>query len=185
MGIFKKTASGEGALDIYYQALEHEPDPRRRQKLYYQAIEVAAGTGAWYVISDALEHLLLDGEMSRDIPKILKLAEYLKPDARRAFSSAVAELREYGLSLEMVAGAFGLSGKQIGRLIARESGMSYKELLIDLRIARAKELLLAGESVSSVCEHLHYASAPYFIKLFREKTGFTPAKYQKTHSCGE
>ena len=97
MGIFKKTASGEGALDIYYQALEHEPDPRRRQKLYYQAIEVAAGTGAWYVISDALEHLLLDGEMSRDIPKILKLAEYLKPDARQEFSSAVAELREYGL----------------------------------------------------------------------------------------
>lgn len=63
--------------------------------------------------------------------------------------------------------------------------MSYKELLIELRIARAKELLLAGESVSSVCERLHYASAPYFIKLFREKTGFTPAKYQKTHSCGE
>ncbi len=94
-------------------------------------------------------------------------------------------LLDYDLSLEMISGAFGLSGKQIGRLIARESGMSYKELLIELRIARAKELLLAGESVSSVCERLHYASAPYFIKLFREKTGFTPAKYQKTHSCGE
>ena len=93
-------------------------------------------------------------------------------------------LLDYDLSLEMISGAFDLSGKQIGRLIARESGMSYKELLIELRIARAKEMLLAGDSVRSVCERLHYASAPYFIKLFREKTGFTPAKYQKTHACG-
>ena len=112
-------------------------------------------------------------------------AEPADPRGEQIVAYIREHLLDYDLSLEMISGAFGLSGKQIGRLIARESGMSYKELLIDLRIARAKELLLAGESVSSVCERLHYASAPYFIKLFREKTGFTPAKYQKTHSCGE
>ena len=91
-------------------------------------------------------------------------------------------LLDYNLSLETVAEVFGLSGKQIGRLIARETGLSYKELVIERRILRAKEMLLSGESVSSVCERLNYASLPYFIKLFREKTGFTPAKYRSMHA---
>ena len=111
--------------------------------------------------------------------------ESADPRGERLVAYIREHLLDYDLSLETIAEAFGLSGRQISRLITRESGMSYKELLIELRIARAKEMLLAGDSVSSVCERLHYASAPYFIKLFREKTGFTPAKYQKAHSAGD
>ena len=53
---------------------------------------------------------------------------------------------------------------------------------MEQRIERAKEMLMRGDTVSSVCEQLHYASLPYFIKLFREKTGFTPAKYKALHA---
>jgi len=109
----------------------------------------------------------------------------LKPDDPRG-ERIVAYLRDhvldYNVSLESVAEAFGLSQKQIGRILVRETGMNYKEILTDLRVQRAKDLLTQGESVNDVCEQLNYSSVSYFIKLFREKTGFTPARFRAIHA---
>lgn len=85
---------------------------------------------------------------------------------------------DYDLALDTVAENFGLSGRQISRIIARETGYSYKDYLLDIRVKKAKSLLLEGNSVKAVSEMLHYSSIPYFIKLFHSKTGVTPAKYK-------
>ena len=127
----------------------------------------------------------------RELPLVIaqlceRTARDLPAHADQRGAQIVCYIREhlldYNLSLETVAEAFSLSGKQIGRLIARETGLSYKETLMEQRIERAKEMLMRGDTVSSVCEQLHYASLPYFIKLFREKTGFMPAKYKALHA---
>ena len=161
-----------GRLTLLAQSRGIPLNPERAARIGEQPLEESSQRELRLIIAEMCDAVKADPVEATD-PRGEQIIAYIRE-----------HLLDYDLSLEMISGAFDLSGKQIGRLIARESGMSYKELLIELRIARAKEMLLAGDSVSSVCERLHYASAPYFIKLFREKTGFTPAKYQKTHACG-
>ncbi len=100
MGLFKKKNRGAGKdpQKLYDMAFWRERDPKRRRQLYYDAIEAAVwGEKDKYVIRDALNQLLLDGELNREIPKILKLAENLDQDDRQDFTSAVKELQSYGI----------------------------------------------------------------------------------------
>lgn len=49
-----------------------------------------------------------------------------------------------------------------------------------LRIEYAKKLLMQEEdmTVAQICQKVGYSNIPYFIKLFKEMTGMTPAKYK-------
>lgn len=58
--------------------------------------------------------------------------------------------------------------------------MPYKEFIIHLRIERAKELLAEERyNVAQTGEAVGYGNIPYFIKLFRKNTGYTPGEYKK------
>ena len=60
------------------------------------------------------------------------------------------------------------------------SGIIARDYLIYLRIEYAKELLgQENISVADLCRKVGYGNVSHFIKLFREVTGVTPAKYRK------
>lgn len=60
------------------------------------------------------------------------------------------------------------------------TGMLYKDYLAKLRIDHAKILLHEGNlSIAEISQTVGYSSVSYFIKLFKNATGFTPAKYMK------
>lgn len=79
-----------------------------------------------------------------------------------------------------VAEHFGLSDREVGAVVKKITGMPYKEFIIHLRIERAK-ILLAEEhyNVAQTGEAVGYNNIPYFIKLFRKATGYTPGEYKK------
>ena len=55
-----------------------------------------------------------------------------------------------------------------------------QDYIIHLRIEYAKELLTKeGYTVAETCQHVGYGNISYFIKLFRETTGLTPAQYKR------
>ncbi|MCA5962728.1 helix-turn-helix transcriptional regulator [Blautia sp. RD014234] len=54
------------------------------------------------------------------------------------------------------------------------TGTSPNQYLIRCRIIKAKELLLQGFSVESVCMMTGYNSLPHFSRSFKSQTGISP-----------
>jgi len=86
---------------------------------------------------------------------------------------------DYNMSLELVAQQFDITTSYLCRIIKQQIGMSYKEYITELRIAKAKDILLEnGLSVAEVCTRVGYTNVSNFIRVFQKYTGMTPAKFR-------
>ena len=56
----------------------------------------------------------------------------------------------------------------------RNMGDNLKRLRLDHNISQEKL------SVAEICEAVGYSSVSYFIRIFKEMTGTTPARYMKS-----
>ena len=65
--------------------------------------------------------------------------------------------------------------------LRRKLGMSFQELLIELRLARAEQLMTAapGLSVKEAAAAVGYADAGYFSRLYHKKRGMTPGHFRR------
>jgi AraC-like DNA-binding protein len=118
-----------------------------------------------------LAHLLCHGTASeakkKRIPKTLSAAiEFM--------SLHRAEI----VGAEDVASHCGVSTTYLARLFRDTLSCTTTEYLNRLRIAHAKELLLAGRSATEACYASGFNSYTYFITKFKEETGVTPARYR-------
>ncbi|TWC12077.1 MULTISPECIES: helix-turn-helix transcriptional regulator [unclassified Pseudomonas] len=71
----------------------------------------------------------------------------------------------------------GASGRTIGRIFQRETGMGYQQWRQQWRLMRAIELLATGHSLSYSAFELGFASDSAFIAFFKHMTGRTPRAY--------
>ena len=91
-----------------------------------------------------------------------------------------AHFFEYDISIENVAENLHTSTDAVRQAVLKRTGRLYRDYLIYLRIEYAKELLgQENISVADLCRKVGYGNVSHFIKLFREVTGVTPAKYRK------
>ena len=91
-----------------------------------------------------------------------------------------AHFSEYDISIEKVAESLHTSTDTVRQAVLKRTGKLYRDYLIYLRIEYAKELLAREDiSVTELCRRVGYGNVSHFIKLFREVTGVTPAKYRK------
>lgn len=87
---------------------------------------------------------------------------------------------EYDISIENVAANLHTGTAAVRQAVLKHTGKRYKDYLIYLRIEYAKVLLRQEElSVAELCQKVGYGNVSHFIKLFREITGVTPAKYRR------
>lgn len=85
----------------------------------------------------------------------------------------------YDLSLDKVSGEFGVTPTYLCRLIKQQTGVSYKNYLIGLRVEAAKKMLRDQDiSIADVCQKSGYSNVSHFIKIFQQITGVTPAKFR-------
>ena len=90
---------------------------------------------------------------------------------------------EYDISLEKVAEELNTSTTIVRESILEVSKKTYKDFVINLRVEYAKKLLQEGElSVAEIANQIGYSSVSYFIRMFKEATSITPAKYAKKGS---
>lgn len=61
----------------------------------------------------------------------------------------------------------------------RHTGSTYKKYLTDLRMARARDLLLSGSSIINASLETGYSSEAHFIKAFHGYYGVTPGAFRK------
>ncbi|MBK5414352.1 AraC family transcriptional regulator [Pseudomonas sp. TH31] len=81
--------------------------------------------------------------------------------------------------LQVLEQQIGASGRTIGRIFQRETGMSYQQWRQQWRLMRAMELLATGRSLSYSAFELGFASDSAFIAFFKDMTSVTPGTWLK------
>ncbi|MCG8577002.1 MAG: helix-turn-helix transcriptional regulator [Flavobacteriales bacterium] len=87
---------------------------------------------------------------------------------------------EMGLpTTKFLAEKVNLSPNYLGDLLKKETGKNTKEHINDYVVNKAKTILLNTENnVSEIAYDLGFNYPHYFSRLFKQKTGMTPAKYR-------
>ncbi|GAA4048195.1 AraC family transcriptional regulator [Hymenobacter glaciei] len=100
------------------------------------------------------------------------------------FKQLVDEQFAHQPSVSALAQAVGVSGRVLGRLVQRYTGVSPKQYLHRRLVLEAQRLLLHGPlcSVKEVAYRLGFNDPHYFSRLFRQQTGQSVTEFvQLTH----
>jgi len=87
------------------------------------------------------------------------------------------------LTLDMLAQRLGVTPQHTCYLFQQTLGMRPFEYLKRVRLRKAKELLLQEREleVQQVAERVGYGHASYFIRLFKQQEGMTPAQFRSSY----
>lgn len=117
---------------------------------------------------------------------IRKLGNYQNVDTYAVIKESVNYLHRHyldkGFQVSQLSQRAKISRRYYEQLFYARFGMTPKEYVLDLKIARGKELLLCEKNlVRDVALQLGYSDIYYFGKIFKAKTGYTPGQYRKAH----
>jgi AraC-like DNA-binding protein len=102
-------------------------------------------------------------------------------------SQILVHMREYvdkairnpGLSLDMVADAFGVSPSFVSKLFKEKGGKNFNQYINEHRIEMAKPILLnLNHTVLEVARQVGYENDVTFRRQFKQITGLTPGAYR-------
>ncbi|WP_224753177.1 response regulator transcription factor [Paenibacillus terricola] len=82
--------------------------------------------------------------------------------------------------LEKLAQSTGMQSNYLSRLFKHQTNMTITDYLIQLRIEKAKELLVGNPSLRNyeIAQQVGYHDPVYFNKLFKKIVGITPKDYK-------
>lgn len=87
------------------------------------------------------------------------------------------------ISLEDVSLQAGFSSSYFSTLFRKETGETFMEYLMDIRIEQAKKLLRETHiKIETVCESVGYTDYKRFPKRFKKSTGISPKEYRNLYS---
>lgn len=111
---------------------------------------------------------------------------WLNREKMRPISQAKQYIREHyaePLSLEDVSSQVGFSGSYFSTLFRKETGKTFLEYLMEVRIEEAKTLLRESRmTIENVCREVGYNDYKRFSKLFKKATGISPKEYRNLYS---
>ena len=105
--------------------------------------------------------------------------------------SAIIEYIETHLSDNNITNGFlakkiGISEIYFRKLFISNLGVTPKQYILDLRIKKAKQLLINGtHSVTETSEKCGFSTVYHFCRIFKDKTGLTPLEYSKKYKIFE
>ena len=92
-----------------------------------------------------------------------------------------ANYADSSLTVQKIAGEFGYHPNYISQMFKESTNKTLRDYLTHYRIRMAKNLLRTTELVvGTIGWNCGYNSVTYFIKVFRQHTGMTPHKFQKS-----
>lgn len=133
-----------------------------------------------------IRHLL--AERTDETPLILGIREMGESAGDTRSPSVINEAKVYmaqhfndpNLMLQDVAKAVNMSNSRFSTVFSQQSGQTFTEYLIYLRISKAKEMLRTTDMRSSQIAHeTGYNDAHYFSYIFKKNVGMTPSEYRQ------
>lgn len=102
-----------------------------------------------------------------------------KNSAKLAVAKAyIDERTDKKITAAEIAAVCGMSVTHLRRSFKEKYGMPMLEYQLDVRMLRAKDMLLSGSyTVSEISEILGFDDANYFSRCFKKKNGVSPKKY--------
>ncbi|MCA0755819.1 response regulator [Paenibacillus sp. N4] len=101
-------------------------------------------------------------------PLMIRADEFI----RKSFTSE--------LTVETLAEYVGKTPNYFSHLFKREFGISFKEYINRLRIAKAKELILStNDLIYEISEQVGFSDYTYFTQVFKKLEGYSPAVLRK------
>ena len=142
------------------------------------------------------EFILSDQSNSKDLDvvrrtrKILPLAacEHTRRSsnyglAQEALRVLLERHSDTALDLPWVARKLVVSPKKLSRILNQEAGMSFRQLLRNIRVDEAKRMLTSGDySIKEVAAHVGFSDLHYFSRSFKEVTGQSASEFRSLSS---
>lgn len=83
------------------------------------------------------------------------------------------------LTLDNLARRAGVSKFYLARTFQAKVGKAIHQYIVDMRVARARELLALGKRPSKVWRTAGFADQPHMTRTFRKRLGKTPKSYYR------
>ena len=142
------------------------------------------------------EFILSDKSNRKDLEVVRRTRKILPLDGcehtRRSSNYGLAQeaLRvllerhsDTALDLPLVARELVVSPKKLSRILNQEAGMSFRQLLRNIRVEEAKRMLTSGDySIKEVAAHVGFSDLHYFSRSFREVTGQSASEFRSLSS---
>lgn len=144
----------------------------------------------------------IDGAPFYEVKNLVDTADYISAEkvtslimqtfsdifsVKNTRSNVITQIENYvktqymtDISVDGIALAVRLDRRYLSRLFKNEKGISLQNFIINVRLERAKELLLRGVKVKDVASNCGYQSQFNFTKAFKKRFGVSPLNYSKT-----
>lgn len=124
------------------------------------------GVGVSNHIKNSYQDALKDMDM-RDESIVNRSMQYIQTSYYKA------------LTLSDVAQAVHVSVSHLNRLLKKEKGKTFTEILLNVRVNKAKELLKQNYNIEVVSDMVGFNSPAYFAVSFKKFTGVSPSQYKR------
>ena len=105
--------------------------------------------------------------------------EYENPIAGEAVVYIRERYSDTELSLTSAAEALNVNSSYLSRLLKKETGMNFIDILTSVRLEKAKQLLEDGSKATVVGGMVGYKDYSYFYQVFKKVEGVSPTEYKK------
>ncbi len=133
---------------------------KEREKIFL--IDLAAQKMAYELLKEREIRPLINGDTDRPVSKSIK---YIKDNVYN------------NITIEELAFLSNMSVSHYSKHFKRVVGVCPNTYIRNIKLKKAKELL-TYKSVTEVAYDLSYSNVSYFIRLFKEKYGVTPKRWQ-------
>ncbi|WP_105618248.1 helix-turn-helix domain-containing protein [Vallitalea okinawensis] len=90
------------------------------------------------------------------------------------------------IGLDMIAEQEKITPRYLSKLFKEETGINYSTYLTELRMKKAKELLMNDHmTVDQIAHAVGYRTSSYFIQVFKKTYGYTPKSFRQQFIDGQ
>ena len=135
-----------------------------------------------------IRHLI--AERTDENAVILGAREMGEVDGDKKVSSVISDAKLFmlehftdpNLMLQDVAKEVGMSNSRFSTVFSQQTGQTFTEYLMYLRLNKAKELLRTTDIKNTqIAGEAGYNDAHYFSYIFKKNTGITPTEYRSQY----
>ncbi len=120
---------------------------------------------------------------------LLVIIERLRDWRMNGVDSLILQAKEYidhhynkTVMLEEVAEKIGLSSYYLSKLFKEKFEVTFIEYITNIRIQKAKDLLLGGKTpLKEIAMNIGYKDPNYFSRVFKKETGLSPSEYRSKY----